>query len=608
MQPVQQWTAIERKCLALLQRSNTKKHLFQVHAAIVKHSLHNNLNILAKFISSCASIAQMASSTPAAHLDTIAHARKVFDRRPCEGDTFVCNSMIQAHVGARQFVDSVTLYRHLRRTTSFSPDNFTFTSLAKSCGLSRALGEGLQMHSQVVKFGFCLDSYLATAVVDMYAKLGVLCSASKLFDEMSERSVASWTALIGGYVRCGDLNRAELLFDQMPEKDCVAFNAMIDGYVKAGDMNSARSLFDKMPHRNVVSWTSMIQGYCNVADIPSARFLFDSMPEKNQFSWNVMIGGYCQNKQPHEALALFRVMQSNTSLEPDEVTIVSILPAIADMGAVELGRWVHHYVGRRKLDRSTKVCTALIDMYAKCGETTKARRVFEQMPNKETTSWNALINGLAVNGGAREAMQVFADMQLQGFKPNEITMLGVLCACNHGGLIHEGRRWFGALDGLGLTARIEHYGCMIDLLGRGGCLEEAESLIHSMPYEANGIILSSFLSACVNSKDFTRAESVLNQAVNVEPRNDGNYVMLGNLYATDKRWGEVEEVKGLMKRNGARKKAGSSAIEIDGEVSEFIAGGKEHHLWEEIRLAIRQLREQMRCKEDSAYSIIPLCS
>ncbi|CAN1135513.1 Pentatricopeptide repeat-containing protein At2g44880 [Linum perenne] len=492
---------------------------------------------------------------------------------------------------------------NLRRNKSFVPNNFTFTSLAKSCGLSRCLYLGMQMHSEVVKLGFCLDLYVSTALVDMYAKLGKLCFAHNVFDEMTQRSLVSWTALIGGYVRSGNMSRARMLFDQMEEKDCAVYNAMIDGYIKVGDMDSARSLFDKMPYRNVITRTTMIHGYCNVGDVQSARFLFDSMPGKNLYSWNAMIGGYCQNKQPHEAVGLFRVMQCNTSLEPDKVTVVSILPAIADLGAVELGRWIHHYIQRKKLDRSTKVCTSLVDMYAKCGEITKARKVFDQMPTKETTTWNALINGLAVNGGARKAMQVFMDMQLEGVKPNDVTMLGVLSACNHGGLIEEGRRWFKAMDGFNLSPKIEHYGCMIDLLGRGGCLEEAENLINSMPFEANGIILSSFLSACVYSKDLTRAERLLDEAVKLEPWNDGNYVMLGKLYAQDKRWGQVEEVKSLMKRNGAKKEAGSSAIEVDGEVSEFISGGREHHRWEEIRAVIGQLRDQM---EDFAKLLAPL--
>ncbi|CAK9146190.1 unnamed protein product [Ilex paraguariensis] len=389
------------------------------------------------------------------------------------------------------------------------------------------------------------------------------------------------------------MGNAKELFSQMPEKDSASFNVMIDGYVKSGDMGSAQSLFDSsgdmgsaqslfdsVPERNVVSWTSMIDGYCNNGDVDSARLLFDVMPERNLFTWNAMIGGCCQNNQPHEALKLFHELQMGTSFEPDNVSIVSVLPAIADLGALDLGDWIHQFVRRKKLNRLTKVCTALVDMYAKCGEITKARRIFDEMSEKETATWNALINGLAVNGRAKEGLEVFLEMKDKGFKPDEITMLGILSACNHGGLVEEGKRWFRSMVEYGLTPRIEHYGCMVDLLGRAGRLEEAEKLIESMPFEANGIILSSFLFACGYAKDVTRAERVTNKAIKMEPWNDGNYIMLRNLYATERRWRDVEEIKGLMRRKGAKKEAGCSVIEVDSRIWEFVAGDKVHPQWE----------------------------
>ncbi|KAK9273091.1 hypothetical protein L1049_017898 [Liquidambar formosana] len=583
------WSPIERKCLSLLQQRNTKTSLLQIQAFMLRNALETNLNLLTKFISICSSLAvSLSQSDP---FGGIHHARRVFDRRPQRDDTFLCNSMIKAHVGMHQFAESFTLYKDLRRDTGFAPDNFTFSSLVKSCGVSTAVWEGQEIHSHIIRIGFCFDLYVSTALVDMYAKFGKMGRARNLFDEMTQRSQVSWTALIVGYARCGDMDNARKLFNLVPDKDLVAFNAMVDAYVKLGDMGSARNLFNEMPERNVVSWTSMIYGYCNNGDIDGARSLFDAMPEKNLFSWNSMIGGYCQNKQPREALKLFHEMQSNTSFEPDAVTIVSILPAIADLGALDLGGWVHRFVRRKKLDRATNVCTALLDMYAKCGEITKARRVFDEMPEKETASWNALINGFAVNGCGKEALEVFLEMIREGFKPNEITMIGVLSACNHSGLVEEGKRWFKAMGEFGLTSQIEHYGCMVDLLGRAGCLEEAQKLIESMPYEANGIILSSFLYACGHSKDVSRAERVVKKAIKMEPGNDGNYVMLRNLYASERRWRDAEEIKTLMRRNGAKKEVGCSVVEVESRVWEFVAGDRVHPQWEGIQSVLEAVAD-----------------
>ncbi|BFG21558.1 hypothetical protein CerSpe_078320 [Prunus speciosa] len=491
---------------------------------MLRNSLETNVNLLTKFITTCGSVALFASHQNP--LALIRHGRRVFNHRPNKDDTFLCNSMIRAHMDMRQFAESFTLYRNLRKDTGFKPDGYTFTALAKSCGLDVAIWEGQELHCHVIKVGLCLDLYVSTSLVDMYAKFGRMSCASKLFDEMTETSRVSWTALICGYARLGDMGNARRLFDQMPEKDLAAFNAMIDGY--------------------------------------------------------------SQNKQPHEALKLFHELQSNTSLELDGVTVVSILPAIADLGALDLGCWVHKFLRRKKLDRVINICTALVDMYAKCGETTEAKSLFDEIPEKETAYWNALINGFAVNGHGKEALEVFLEMQCKKFMPNNITFIGVLSACNHCGLVEEGKRWFKGMEGFGLIQQIEHYGCMVDLLGRAGCLEEVEKLIESMPYDANGIILSSFLFACGHSEDVTRANKVLKKAVTVEPWNDGNYVMLRNLYAKKRRWSDAEEIKRLMRKNQANKEVvGCSVIEVDGRIKEFVAGDRVHAYSEAIHLTLR---------------------
>ncbi|KAK6240104.1 hypothetical protein QUC31_005573 [Theobroma cacao] len=587
------WRPIERKCLFLLQRKNRKTTLLQIHAFMLRHSIETNLNLFTKFITACASLSTLSA---------VSHARRLFDVRPHENDTYLCNAMIKAHLGVNQFAQSFTLYKDLGRAEeNFVPNKITFLTLAKSCALNMAIWEGLQIHNHVIKFGFCLDLYVSTALLDMYAKLGIMGSARKVFEEMPERSLVSWTALICGYAKAGDMERAKELLDEMPEKeDSVLYNAMIDGYVKLGDLDSARNLFNQMQDRNVISWTSMINGYCNSGDVESARLLFDSMPEKNLVSWNAMIGGYCQNKQPHEALKLFHEMQSSTFFEPDKVTIVSILPAIADLGALDLGEWVHHFVQRKKLDKAINVCTGLVDMYAKCGEINKAKRIFYEMPEKEIASWNALINGYAVNGCAKEALQVFLEMRNERVMPNYVTMIGVLSACNHAGLVGEGTRWFKAMAEFGITPKIEHYGCMADLLGRAGCVEEAEKLIEGMPYEVNGIILTSLLFAYGSSNNVKKAERVLKKLVHMEPTNHGSYVVLRNLYAAGKRWEDVEEIRGLMRRNGARKEAGCSVIEVDSRVLEFVSGDRVHPKWELMQSVLRQLWLHMRGQPDKA--------
>ncbi|KAL0373481.1 UNVERIFIED_CONTAM: Pentatricopeptide repeat-containing protein [Sesamum radiatum] len=585
------WSPIERKCLYLLQmRTHSRATLLQIHAFILRHALEANINLITKLITSLCSVDPYCGTR---------HARRLFDKMPRRSDVFLCNTMMKSHLFSRQFSEAVGLYVCLRRNEGFVPDNYTFSTLAKCCGLNCAIWEGMEVHAHVVRYGFKSNLYVATALVDMYGKLGQMGFARKLFDEMTERSSVSWTALITGYIRGGDMGTAIALFDMMPEneRDAAAFNVMIDGCVKLGEMGSAKKLFDATPEKNVVSWTTMIDGYCSNGDVHEARLLFDTMPDRNLYSWNAMIGGYCQNKQANEALLLFQELLAGKIFEPDDVTVVSVLPSIADLGALDLGNWVYEFVKRKKLDRSANVSTALVDMYAKCGEIEKARRVFDDVQGRETCTWNALINGLALNGCAKEALEVFMEMRRKGFKPNEITMLGVLSACNHGGLVEEGKRWFSKMGEFGLTPKIEHYGCLVDLLGRAGCLEEAERLIKSMPYEANGIILSSLLFACGYAKDLTRAEKVVKKAITLEPGNDGNYIMLRNLYAAERRWRDVEQIKRLMLTKGAKKEVGCSAIEVNSQVLEFVAGDNLHPHLKALHLVLDQLRMHMKVKD-----------
>ncbi|GFP91116.1 pentatricopeptide repeat-containing protein at2g44880 [Phtheirospermum japonicum] len=487
---------------------------------------------------------------------------------PLRTDPFLCNTMMKSHLSSRQFLESIRLYARLRRKEGFVPDNYTFATLAKCCGLNFSTWAAMGVHGHVIKYGFMSNLYVATAIVDMYGKLGRIASAQVVFEEMPERSSVSWTALVTGYIRTGDMCTARAIFDKMPEKerDTAAFNVMIDGCVKLGEMAVAKTLFDATPEKNVVSWTTMIDGYCGIGN----------------------------NKKPHEAVVLFEKLLDGKFFEPDDVTVVSVLPAIADLGVLDLGDRVYEFAKSKKLDRSANVSTALVDMYAKCGEVEKSRRVFDGVLKRETCTWNALINGLAINGCASDALRVFDEMMRNGFKPDEITMLGVLSACNHGGLVEEGKTYFGKMGVLKITLKIEHYGCLVDLLGRAGCLEEAEKLIESMPYEANGIILSSLLFACGYAKDVARAEKVVEKAISMEPCNDGNYVILRNLYAGERRWRDVERVKKLMVTKGAKKEVGCSAIEIDGRFLEFIAGENVNPCVEVTRWVLDQLRMHMK--------------
>ncbi|XP_010258413.1 PREDICTED: pentatricopeptide repeat-containing protein At4g21065-like [Nelumbo nucifera] len=321
---------------------------------------------------------------------------------------------------------------------------------------------------------------------------------------------------------------------------------------------------------DVFTNTALVHMYATCTSIGEARRLFDEMPVKNSVSWNALITGYTHNRKFREAISTFREMQIS-GFEPGEVTMVGVLSACGHLGALNQGKWIHDYIVQKRLRLNVFVGTALIDMYAKCGVVDEAEKVFGAMRVKNVYTWNVLISGFTMNGQGEAALQAFSRMVMENFKPDGVTLLAVLCACCRQGLIKEGRRYFVSMEKeYGLRPGIEHYGCMVDLLGRAGFLNEAQELIRTMPYKPDPVVWRALLGACRIHGSTQLGEVAIRNLLGLEPNNGENYVLLSNLYARGHRWTKVGEVRDMMNRKGIRKIPGCSSIEVDDAVYEFV--------------------------------------
>ncbi|KAM0936708.1 putative tetratricopeptide-like helical domain superfamily [Dioscorea sansibarensis] len=509
---------------SLSEHRHNPHHVKQLHSQILKFNLYDDPFVAPKLISSYSSC----------HLLPL--AVNVFNQVQ-HPNALLFNTIIREYGNHSQHSDAVLAFLKMQEDGVF-PDNFTFPFLLKACSGHSALSSVKMMHAQIVKLGFLSDIFVPNSLIDSYSKVGRcgLEFAKRVFDEMPERDVVSWNSLIAGLVRAGELMEAREVFDQMPERDIVSWNSMLDGYVKMGDMDKAFALFERMPERNVVSWCSLVSGYCENGDMDMARMLFDRMPTKNLVSWTVMISGYAERGLAGEAYCLFRQMKK-AGLEADEAAIVSILAACTESGSIGFGKKVHAYVEGTELKFSIRVCNALVDMYAKCGNLDKAWGLFEGMAERNLVSWNSMIQGLVVNGLNEQALNLYSSMKNEGFTPDGVTFIGVLCACAHIGLIEEGRGFFESMENdYNITPQIEHYGCMIDLLGQGGLLEDAVDLLKSMPFESNAIMWGTLLCACRKHNNVELAEEVVEQLIQFEPSKTGNYAILSNIHASASRW------------------------------------------------------------------------
>ncbi|KAI3862084.1 hypothetical protein MKW92_011240 [Papaver armeniacum] len=411
------------------------------------------------------------------------------------------------------------------------------------------------------------------------------------------------------------MDHAQNLFDQIPQPDTVIFNAMARGYALTKTPFRALTIFarvlelglspddytfpsllkacanfkafeeGKQVHNLVIKLglydnkyihPTLINLYTECGDIASASKVFDKLSNPCVVTYNSMITGYSRCSQPNQALALFRKLQGS-NITPTDVTLLSVLSSCALLGALELGKWIHEYIRNNGFDGFLKVNTALIDMYAKCGSLEDAVLVFENMRFKDTHAWSAMIIAYAVHGHGSKAVSLFEDMKRERARPDEITFLGLLYACSHTGMVVEGCEYFQSMTvRYGIVPGIKHFGCMVDLLGRAGRLEEAYKFIEELPVKPTPILWRTLLSACSSHGNVEMGKQVIERIFELDDSHGGDYVILSNLCARSGKWEDVNDIRKLMKDRGVVKVPGCSSVEVDNVVHEFFSGDGTH--------------------------------
>ncbi|GAV81268.1 PPR domain-containing protein/PPR_2 domain-containing protein [Cephalotus follicularis] len=537
----------------------TFNQLKQIHAFIITTSLLTNIQILSKFLRRSTEFGCMG------YFNLIfSQMGHVFNT-----EIMLWNAMLRGYAFNGPFEKCIYMFDEMPRR-GLKPDSYTYPYVLNSCVQMGFYGKGKSVHCQIIKSGFEFNFSVASSLFDMYLKMPVsygvgffnnarLSDALKVFDHMCTRPVEVWNRMIFEYVNVGEVNCARELFDNMLVRDVVSWNSMISGYSKVGKLANARDLFERMPEKNVVSWTAMVKAYANVGDLKTARKFFEKMPCRNLVSWNCMLSSYTQNEKYEEVLDLFAQMQSE-GLSSDGFTFASVLTACANLGDLEFGKWVH-YSMKDWSQLAVVVGTALIEMYARCGDIEKACTVFLKIGKKDVFCWNVMIKSLAVHGRTEDAIKIFFWMQKMGLNPNEFTYSSALFACSHGGFVEEGRRIFRSMDKEhGIRPKHEHFCCMIDLLSRNGQLEEAQLLLKEMPIEPDIAIWGALLGGCRVSSDLNLAEKVVERASELEASEPGVYILLSNIHASMGQWAEAQSAREKMEGRNMWKKAGSSSV------------------------------------------------
>uniref|UniRef100_A0A1D1YHF1 Pentatricopeptide repeat-containing protein At2g41080 n=1 Tax=Anthurium amnicola TaxID=1678845 RepID=A0A1D1YHF1_9ARAE len=512
-------------------------------------------------------------------------------------------------------------------------DPSLFTHLLQACLHRRSLLGARQVHSFIITSGASGDRFISNHLLNLYSKLGQLRNAVQVFSLMPRRNVMSSNILIGGFIQNGDLASAREVFNGMPVRNVATWNAMVAGLIDFGLNQEGLKLFAEMScrgrrpdeftlgsvlrgcasvkhvqlgcqiHAYVVKsgllfdlcvGSSLAHMYMKCGFLEEGEMVFDGFPSLNVVACNTIIAGRAQNGDAEGALHHFSLMKS-TGLEPDKITFVSAISSCSDLATLGQGQQIHAQATKAGVGSEVAVQSSLVSMYSKCGCLDDSAAVFSESDASDDVLRSAMISAYGFHGRGREAIALFEGMMEEGLEPNDVTFLTVLYACNHCGLKEKGRDIFELMKSkYGVQPQLEHYTCLVDLLGRSGCLEEAEALVKSMPVEADAVIWKTLLSACKIHRKTELAKRVAEHVLRLDPQDSASYVLLSNIHATAERWKDVSEVRETMREMKVKKEPGISWLELRNKVFQFSTGDRSNPRWGEINTYLSELAAKMR--------------
>ncbi|XP_065878666.1 pentatricopeptide repeat-containing protein At5g59600-like [Euphorbia lathyris] len=517
-----------RICTDLIQRYAHDRALNQgkiIHAHLIVNGLANSTHFASNLIS---------FYTLTNHL---CNARKLFDEIP-ESNIARWILLIGAYSRCGFYQEALTVF-HEMQNHGLRLNKFVVPSVLRACAHLYDLRIGKILHSLILRYSFQSDIVVVTALIDMYC-------------------------------RCGDVENGRRVFDTMEQFDLGALNAMVLGYAQHGFAKEGFHLVDQMQMFNIkpnlVTWNTLISGFAKAGDQVMVSKLFQIMfingVEPDVVSWTSVISGYVHNFHNQAAFHAFKQMLEY-GFYPNSATITSLLPACASITNARIGRALHGYTLVIGIEEDIHARSALVDMYAKSGFISEAKMMFSKMTVRNTVTWNSMIFGYANHGYCNEAIELFNHMEkLEGEKLDYLSFMAVLTACSHAGIVQMGKSLFLLMqEKYKIVPRLEHYACMVDLLGRAGNLSEAYDIIKTMPMKPDRFAWGALLGACRIHGDIELAEIAARNLAELEPGNAGNNMLLSNLYAHTGSWEIVARYKSKIKRHKLRKLSGCSWIE-----------------------------------------------
>ncbi|KAL5707504.1 hypothetical protein ACHQM5_018400 [Ranunculus cassubicifolius] len=535
---------------------------------------------------------------------------QVFDEM-LRRDIVSWNSVISLYIDNGLDLEAVGKVKELMKS-GLRPDRVTILNVLSICSSVRVVRE---IHGYSVMNGYESSNEVCNTLISMYGKYGRIEEARSMFNRISTPDNVAWNALISSYAQNGYFEESKRLLMEMKvsgfDADVVTYSGIISslchntmstealsvfmemlGFKLKPDVVTMASILPAISDLRYVDYGKEIHGYtyrhrmepdrrirnslislydkCGM--INYAACVFAQIKDRDVISWSSMVVGYVQNGYFFEAYTTFREMVTD-KVQLNPIPITSILSACAAIFGTRQGKEVHTWVIKNGYEDQTVVGSALIDMYAKCGNIISSKRVFNLITERDTVICNSMISGYAAHGLAEEALEIFHDVK----EPDHVSFIAILSACNHGGLVDEGIKIFNGMKDFGVTPMEGHYACVVDILGRSSRIEEALKLVQSMPVEATSDVWGALLGASKIHSNFEVGVYGGTQLMDLRCERPGHYVMLSNILAGCHRWDEAEVMRTKMNDRGMKKGAGCSYIEVNKIIHSFIASEKTQH-------------------------------
>ncbi|KAK9078359.1 hypothetical protein SSX86_002416 [Deinandra increscens subsp. villosa] len=528
-----------------------------------------------------------------------------------EGNIHVANELLAAYgkleeMGvARQVFDEMSVRNYISWNTMVS--GFAF-----NCDCDRALETFKTMELD----GWEPNSVTWTSLLSSFSRCGHYWETLRLYNVMRSKGVKvkpTAESLAVVVSACNDpdlLNKVEEIHGYVAtagfEDYLFVKNSLLCAYGRYGVLEAAKKLFSEIQNKSLVSWNALISSYAQVGLCDEAFSTFLNLKNSgnnlvpNVISWSAVISGFASNGRPDESLKLFRKMQL-AKVSPNVITISTVLSVCADLSTSVFGKEIHAYIIRNLMNANLLVVNGLINMYAKCGSLKEGYITFNSIKVKDLCSWNTMIKGYGMHGFGKNALKIFKQMISEGYTPDGVTFVSLLSACSHAGLVNEGRKIFNQMKPeFGIEPGLEHYSCMVDLLGRAGLFQEASEVAKKMPLEPNVCVWGALLNSsrmhkntnCVTSWDESSGSKILELSSET-----GNYMLLSNIYAQSGRWEDSAKVRMSARARGLTKTPGQSWIELNKRVHMFTAGEFVESEIEEVQKLVKILSFQMKMEK-----------